>query len=64
MSNEFSRGDRVIVPTVSGPRNVPTYATVIGPDPDNAGYVLVSTDLPVMGEHVHSIDPDDIRKGA
>lgn len=55
-----SAGARVQIPTVSGPRNVPTFATVIGPDPDNTGHVLVRTDIPVMGEHVHSIEASDV----
>lgn len=60
MSTQPVPGTRVVVPTVSGPRNVPTYATVIGTDPDNAGYTLVRTVLPVMGEHIHSIADEDI----
>lgn len=53
---------RVLVPTVEGDRRAPTYATWIGPDPDNPGFVLVYTDRPVMGEHLHSIQTTDITR--
>lgn len=55
-------GDRVQIPTVEGPRNLPTYATVIGADPDNDGYTMVRTDFPVMGEYEHSIEDADVER--
>lgn len=60
-SSEAGRGgERVLVPTVEGDRRTPCYATLIGPDPDNSGFVLVVTDRAVMGEKLHSIETDDI----
>ncbi|MGH3997297.1 MAG: hypothetical protein ACRDTJ_07520 [Pseudonocardiaceae bacterium] len=53
-------GRRVLVPTIEGDRRTPTYATLIGPDPDSPGFVLVHTDRPVMGERLHSIETADI----
>ncbi|MGH8940511.1 MAG: hypothetical protein ACRDV2_14370 [Actinomycetes bacterium] len=56
-------GQRVLIPTVEGDRRIPTYATVLGPDADNPGFVLVHTGWPVMGEHLHSIETADIADG-
>lgn len=53
-------GQRVQIPTVEGPRDLPTYATVIGPDEDNPGHTRVRTDWPVMGEYEHSIEDADV----
>jgi hypothetical protein len=63
-SDHPTPGMRVTVPTVAGPRNVPTFATVVGPDPDNAGHVIVTTDIPVMGERTHSIPTEDVTEAA
>lgn len=60
MIDHMDPGDRVQIPTVEGPRDLPTYATVVGPDPDNEGYTVVQTDFPVMGEYLHSIEDTDI----
>lgn len=56
--------ERVLVPTVQGDRRTPCYAILIGPDPDNSGFMLVRTDRPVMGEHLHSIETTDITRTA
>lgn len=56
----FTNGTRVEVPTIEGPRNTITLATVLGEDIDNPGHTLVHTDNPVMGMHIHSIENDDL----
>lgn len=60
MRRDIRSGTRIQVPTVQGDRRLSTYATYIGPDVDNEGYHLIRTDDRVMGEHDHSLLPEDI----